>query len=90
MSPLIKYLTLDLGEIVSEKAKENMHAFQTLKEQTDLSRDLSKSIQNISLQNILALNSGLEAARAGEHGRGFNVVTTEVRKLAGNLEEAIK
>ncbi|WP_158560936.1 methyl-accepting chemotaxis protein [Paenibacillus contaminans] len=38
--------------------------------------------------NILALNANIEAARAGEHGKGFAVVAAEVRKLAGQSEEA--
>jgi methyl-accepting chemotaxis protein len=76
------------GEAV-EGARESRTAIQGLVRCTDDIDAIVRSITDIAEQtNLLALNATIEAARAGEAGRGFAVVASEVKQLAGQTAKS--
>lgn len=90
------------GELLMDNTLMQMNQFeeQCLQYADDISRlssltdhvgDMADVIQNISKQTkLLSLNANIEAARAGVHGRGFNVVATQIGKLAEDSNQSAK
>ncbi|MFK7695498.1 methyl-accepting chemotaxis protein [Paenibacillus sp. HJGM_3] len=82
----------------TDKVMEDLHSnhdilgrnIAMLSEHTGKIEEINGFIREVVEQtSLLALNASIEAARAGELGRGFNVVATEIRRLADQSNQAV-
>lgn len=82
---------IDIMTSIETSVKASADMVNQLGEQSEAIGHIVESVSAIADQtNLLALNAAIEAARAGEAGKGFAVVAEEVRKLAGESQEAAK
>lgn len=75
---------------LAENAQKAIESLNDTIESTRKTGEVLDIIKDISDQtNLLGLNAAIESARAGEYGRGFNVVASEIRKLAVKSKESV-
>ncbi|MBK1812083.1 chemotaxis protein [Clostridium sp. YIM B02505] len=71
------------GQKALELTTRTMEASDKTKEALDIIKAIADQT------NLLGLNAAIESARVGELGKGFNVVASEIRKLAVQSKESV-
>lgn len=83
----------DLLKSVHGAVDSGSSLLKEVKELREFIAHISDSVKNINdiaeRVHVLSLNAAIEAARAGERGKGFAVVSSEIRNLAGSTAQRV-
>ncbi len=80
--------TADTAQNCASAAQSSHEKLDRLQQAVGEIDDVIRAINDVAEQtNLLALNATIEAARAGEAGKGFAVVASEVKNLAGETSK---
>lgn len=78
-----------LASETRQQTEDGLQAACRLTKTANEISDVTRVIEAIANQtNLLALNATIEAASAGQYGRGFAIVASEVKMLAGQARNA--
>lgn len=77
------------AEVSNQTIREMVDEINSIAQTSQQINSITDLINGISEKTrLLSLNAAIEASRAGESGKGFNVVASEIRKLATQSNEA--
>ena len=76
-------------QLVQDQVEHMARGIVALAEQAQAIGEITTAVSDIAEQTkLLALNAAVESTRAGEHGRGFALVASEIKALAGEAKES--